>query len=393
MDLLKVIAMLSAGLFGAIGVLTESKKNGRPTKWGKLALAGIILSTAFSLEIARRQAKAEDAKREVNEQRYIDEVKRQRKIIDDVEVTLVRQKDNLDATKKNLEGSERMAADLTKSVTLETSLVRRTDNLAKTMDVSLKQQGTIASDTARLRRPLKFSGLAADFEYDLNDPNLMAWGKRVRDYVETVTKSPAAASAKYRFGAEQAEDGRLVTVQIPNGSALFPDYRIPGEAEAYGALAYAHISLAVSSQQLGQLGEGAELRYQAAAEFDKSRVHAFIAWISPRFDFQPSVDLEIDLRTAKVRQKLFANELLKKLDTGKDTSFVDLAGKIMQIDLPLDDGRPTLIPTLTSLMLYEDDAFSRTYSLPVTKFTPRTGRKATLVYTIRENDFAETISK
>jgi len=52
---LKVISMLSAGLFGALGLITKYKdENNRITRWGKTALAGLEVSWALSSDILQR---------------------------------------------------------------------------------------------------------------------------------------------------------------------------------------------------------------------------------------------------------------------------------------------------------------------------------------------------
>lgn len=48
-DILQVASILSAGAFAALGLFTDYKKDGKVTKYGRLAVIGIVLSAFFSL--------------------------------------------------------------------------------------------------------------------------------------------------------------------------------------------------------------------------------------------------------------------------------------------------------------------------------------------------------
>jgi hypothetical protein len=69
-NFLKVISLLASGLFGALGLLTKYRDDtGKITKWGKVALSGIVLSSSISLilytlETSRAKAAAERARRD-----------------------------------------------------------------------------------------------------------------------------------------------------------------------------------------------------------------------------------------------------------------------------------------------------------------------------------------
>lgn len=128
---LKVISMLSAGLFGALGLITQYRdKDGAITKWGKTAIAGIFISTAISLgmhvlETSRAKHAAEQARAES------------------------------DATKAYLQNilvkaqstAEQQEKSLAETVQLKTSLeenLKRTSSIADDMKITLGQQTAIA---------------------------------------------------------------------------------------------------------------------------------------------------------------------------------------------------------------------------------------------------------
>jgi hypothetical protein len=61
---LKTFSIVATGLFGALGLSTEfkNKDTGRVTKWGKLALGGIVVTAALSLALLKQEAETEAKK-------------------------------------------------------------------------------------------------------------------------------------------------------------------------------------------------------------------------------------------------------------------------------------------------------------------------------------------
>jgi len=61
----KLIAIVVSGLFGMLGIVTEfrNKDTGKPTKWGILALAGVVFASGVAITIQHKEADdAEKAK-------------------------------------------------------------------------------------------------------------------------------------------------------------------------------------------------------------------------------------------------------------------------------------------------------------------------------------------
>lgn len=126
-SIMKIASMIATGLFGALALLTKYKnEDGRITKWGKIALSGIIMSVAFSLglytlETARAKAAAVKAEAEAKAQS-----KQLETILVNAETTAEQQKMSLDETNlvkqdltKALEKSDQIAGDLQDSLTLQ----------------------------------------------------------------------------------------------------------------------------------------------------------------------------------------------------------------------------------------------------------------------------------
>src|SRR4051812_25439800 len=68
--ILKAVSMVATGVFGVIGILTNYKdKDGKVTKWGRVAITGILLSASISLVLyALESAKATEGAKEAAKQ-------------------------------------------------------------------------------------------------------------------------------------------------------------------------------------------------------------------------------------------------------------------------------------------------------------------------------------
>src|SRR5262245_44793518 len=70
LSILRLLGIVLSGVFGVLGLLTEYKdKDGKVTRWGKTALAGICLSTVVALAAGVRESRkatraAPDAERQ-----------------------------------------------------------------------------------------------------------------------------------------------------------------------------------------------------------------------------------------------------------------------------------------------------------------------------------------
>jgi hypothetical protein len=124
--------MIATGIFGALGLLTKYKNDeGKITKWGRVALAGILISSAISLglyvlETSRAKAaaiKAEGVAKATAQK---------------LETILVNAQTTAEQQKKSLEETNLLKLGLEK--TLE-----RSDYIAKGMENSLAAQQTVLS--------------------------------------------------------------------------------------------------------------------------------------------------------------------------------------------------------------------------------------------------------
>lgn len=135
--LLKITSMIATGMFGALGLLTKYKNDqGKITKWGKVALGGILVSSGVSLglyilETSKAKAAAIKATAEA-------EATAQK-----LETILVNAQTTTEQQKRSLEETNILKAGLEK--TLE-----RSDYIAKGMENSLAAQQSVLSGNKRI---------------------------------------------------------------------------------------------------------------------------------------------------------------------------------------------------------------------------------------------------
>ena len=136
-SLLKIISMIATGVFGALGLLTKYRNDhGKITRWGKVALGGILISSGISLglyilETSRAKAAAIKAQ---------DEAKA---TAQKLETILVNAQTTAEQQKRSLEETNTLKLGLEK--TLE-----RSDYIAKGMENNLAAQQSVLSGNKKI---------------------------------------------------------------------------------------------------------------------------------------------------------------------------------------------------------------------------------------------------
>lgn len=219
----KFIALACAGGFSILGAMTESKRNGKVTRWGRVAIIGVILSTLFSVSLlgleqkalAERKRKADDERlaaqiqatkeKEEANQKFADTVQRLEDIrgvaevnlektarnleqttlvAEDVKNSVQRLEDirgvagnNLEQTSKNLEQTTLVAEDVKKSIEEQARIVAQTRGIAGDLSVSLEAQRTQLSQLENIALDRDLNGIELSWE-----PSPAQWDEIVRAY-------------------------------------------------------------------------------------------------------------------------------------------------------------------------------------------------------------------
>lgn len=145
----KILSILSAGLFGVLSLVTRyrDEKTGNITRWGRIALGGVLLSATVSLalqvlETSRAKEAAKKARAEADATAQI---------LKDV---LERARTTTDLQKVNLEKSDKLKSDLERALAQEEINAQRTDKVAKGMETSLATQRSLLEGNKRISTDL-----------------------------------------------------------------------------------------------------------------------------------------------------------------------------------------------------------------------------------------------
>lgn len=141
---IRITLALATGLFGALGLLTKYRDDsGKITKWGRIALGGILLSSSFSvilyaLEASKSKAAADKARAEANATAQL-----LKNILTEGQTTADQQKRTLDETNVLKQG-------LKETLEQQRLNLRRSDYIAKGMERSLVTQQTVLTGNERI---------------------------------------------------------------------------------------------------------------------------------------------------------------------------------------------------------------------------------------------------
>src|SRR4051794_297235 len=103
-ELTKLLSLLAAGSFGALGIATKSvDERHKLTRWGWAALGGVLLSTALSVTIFQMESKADAKRLEEN-------LNRQQKMLKALDTTVFQQQRTVALSSQNLVKSEEVSS-------------------------------------------------------------------------------------------------------------------------------------------------------------------------------------------------------------------------------------------------------------------------------------------
>lgn len=193
--ILKIASMVASALFGALGLLTEYKgKDGTITRWGKVALSGIVLSALLSLTL--QWLETEHAKREANDARQKADATAAslRSILFTSRRTVLEQNRNLretEAVAEKLEATARqnqqLTANMAHSLAQGQQTLANTHRLATSLSTSLAEQQDLILLQRSLQRnvmrayyPLEPVVLEYEIEYCTDDHWLREYIKRIQ---------------------------------------------------------------------------------------------------------------------------------------------------------------------------------------------------------------------
>lgn len=237
---IRITLALATGLFGALGLLARYKDDaGRITKWGRLALGGILLSSSFSvilyaLEASKSKAAADKAKVEaIATGQLLQNIlakaqmtaNQQERTLDETNVL----KEELQTTSKqqrlNLERSDYIAKGMRTSLVTQERVLSGNETILGGVTSAIEQTATTMHATQRLLQPL--GEIRVAFWIDIaRSRNTMAYLTHLTE------KCDVAEKLFLKTGNSQAGEGVTIIpnenrtavseVRIEAGSPLLP---------------------------------------------------------------------------------------------------------------------------------------------------------------------------
>src|SRR4030095_2741974 len=146
-SIVKLMSLALAAGFAILGTTTDYKKDGKVTKWGRVAIIGVIVSGLLSSTLLGIEEQANANKRRQEE---IEKIAAQNQANEDkaeinnkFENLVTAAQDNIAKTEKNLDTTKKVARDLELSVAGQKDLMRQTQDISGGVNQSIKQQGNI----------------------------------------------------------------------------------------------------------------------------------------------------------------------------------------------------------------------------------------------------------
>lgn len=251
---IKIISMLATGAFGVLGLITNYKdESGKITKWGKVALSGVVLSAVLSLflyglEASRAKVAAKEAqdKAEATTRVLTD-------ILSSAKITLAKQEISLDKTvqlesgleetlkgqKENSQRTISISEDMDVALEQQRESLLQSRDITRSMATSLDTQRTLLAAQGRVQRqvvrayyPLEPLTIFYEVEYPMNQPGLDKYADRVR--ADIVRYLREARSGSGRVTSDDLRDEEVQFI-LTNQEGWKPG-DAPGEKKAKDVL-------------------------------------------------------------------------------------------------------------------------------------------------------------
>jgi len=258
---LKVSSMIATGLFAALGLLTKYKnEQGQITRWGKVALGGILLSSStslvlYGLETSRANAGAKKAKAdaEATSQQLT-------AILVNAQTTASGLAETLKQQQLNLKTSNDIATGMERSLTAQQSVLRGNEKILGGVTNTVKKQGEVLSlttgtlhDTERLLHPINSLQLRLHLTIPLKTPYVSAYVSRISSELDPIFRflerngnwQEAGSQQLYAMGLRNPMPG---AIGIPSNSAFYPS--LETEERASRILSIPSVELAFYSKPI-----------------------------------------------------------------------------------------------------------------------------------------------
>ncbi len=225
-SLLKVLSLLATGTFGVLALLTKFKDDqGKLTRWGKIAIGGILISSGISLVLYTLEASK--AKAAAIKSTAEAEQTKQR-----LEIIVANATETAKQQERSLAETENLKSGLEKSL-------KRSDEIAKGMDKSLFAQSktlgltmTTLQDTGRLLHPIDSLQLRIHLTIPLETPGVRQYVARISGELDPLFQSPENKGNWNEWNRRLSPIGLEApmpgAIGIPENSTFHPTEKLDG---------------------------------------------------------------------------------------------------------------------------------------------------------------------
>jgi hypothetical protein len=351
-SILKITSLIATAVFGALGLLTQYKDDqGKITRWGRTAIAGILLSSGFSLglyilETSKAKAAAEKAKSEAEATSEV-----LKNILSKAQTTAAGLEQTLDQQRRNLERSDYIAVGMEDSLAAQRLVLSGNKTILSGVTNSVKKQGELLTlNTGTLNEVTR--GL-----YPIKDVTIGYWISvptdhvQLKSYIDRFDRELTALLPRLTFdtriswirGGTGEEGGgrRYQSFDFAADAPLAPSRT--SERLAFTILGYSEVELEFFKQPIDPS------IYRETGAFRTSRITPDLRLsVSGGFSSGLSGEHLIEYNVKSRQFRLIAHKLTSDAQywdsTGKILGIPDLLGAQMIVRLPsiVVSGDPTL---------------------------------------------------
>jgi hypothetical protein len=269
LTIVKFTSLILAAAFAILGTTTDYKQDGKVTKWGRVAIIGVIVSGLLSsilLGLEERNKKVEkdktdkeklEAQNKANQEKE-ELYKKFAELYKNTQENIEKTQENISKTGETLKRTEEVSKDVKNSVTTLQYLAGQTQNISGGVKKNLEsqsqllaqskglgerqnktieqtqiiqtQQESVMNNTLRTLIPFKQSQLAVIYtiKYPLQAPVIQAYKKRIEEIAEETSKNSIVEyepttyySPRIRIDKDR-QTKKFKSIGIPSDSTLFP---------------------------------------------------------------------------------------------------------------------------------------------------------------------------
>lgn len=358
---LKVISVLITGALGILGAVTDARgSDGRLTRGGKALLFAVFLTTMIAVLLVQLENREQQIKDDVARHQLQSEIVRQKEMLARLRELLQQQQAAVALTTQNLQTTKAVAAGVAQNVV-------KTGEVQDRVTANLDETRSVSSGVAKLLRPFRISAVQLQLAHPLDNEWFTDFKRRV-DQVRALAPDQRAIREHDVF--TRYEDGEPVGLDIPDGSAFFPQER---DGPVAGSLRRAVFLLAFYRQRPNQemmSGAAGDLLLDCDVEFDDAKTPEQ-QYPGRALRYANANHLYVDYGRNMAVQTILCVEPRVRRNSYKIDTYSDLVGGGIRVVVPVVFvPKQGYQPRFLRLRIYPDKSLTSFYDIPSSRVRP-----------------------